>query len=459
MVNIQAQVSEQAEFKAMAHALCVAVRKTFQATRVSLAWDNDAHLAERSPQLLVSSGGSVKKIAGDLRRALTAAIDESILQQHSLSSLDSNETGRITAAHRALANQCESCVVTVPLAIDQQAIGAICIELPLALMPAGSVTTRQRLQNIMLFTERLLPPCTRLLKLAAQAEQPLWRAWWARRRNQTTDRQTRRRRYWWWAGIAIVTILLLIPFEQSITSQARLEGAIEREITAPIDGYIQTVGVKPGDSVAAGQILATLGRRELDLELTQLRAQLKQNTAQANAAMAAGDRATMGKARAEMTQVNARIDLLELQLEQTDVRAPLAGTILQGDLSERIDTPVDRGETLFKIAPNEKLRVIIEVDERDISYVYQSQAGELALSALPWERFALSVNRIAPIAIVRETRNIVEVRASLIVHPPGLKPGQRGAAHLQFKRQNLITRWAGRLLDSISRVWWRWRPW
>ncbi len=450
----------------MAQALVTALQATLKAARISLSWhiqyDSNQPVPDsgQMPTLIALSSGSCESAQADLKRALITAMDESIIQQHSLSSFDTLTSGRISAAQRALANLTSTCVITIPLAVDNQAIGAICIELPAATMPAGDVSTRRRLANIISFTEALLPACARLMSLTRQDRPSIRNLIRQRLRHKPADsREHRWRRTAWTAAAITIAVGLLVPFEQPITSPARIEGAIEREITAPIDGFLESVAVRPGDTVVADQVLISLSRRELDIELGQLEAELQQHQAQANAAMSAGDRATMADAQALANQTKAKLALSRFQLEQTSIRAPLAGTILQGDLSERENTPVDRGEVLFKLAPDKKLRVIIEVAEEDIIDVKNHQTGELALSALPWQRFPLVVERIAPVATVIEDRNVVEVLASITDHPEAVKPGQRGVVHLSYKHQSLLTRWTGKLLDLIARWWWRWQPW
>ncbi len=464
MLGIQQRISGQADFKRMAAALCAALQTHLKAERVSLGWQRHGADPDQPPVVVATSNGDPNTLSPRHERTLIAAMDEACLQQCSLSSLGQVSPKRIDAAQRALASLNGRAVITVPLASNQACVGAVCIEMPAEALPAGSIGTAPRVSSLMRFVEQTVSTNTRLLAMASQADAPWWHLVRARRQRENRNPKTRRRRRLWQAGLAVLTIALLIPFEQPVTSEARLEGAIEREVVAVTAGTIESVLVKPGDTVDTGQTLAVLSTRELALQRNRSEAEFEEQLGLMNAAIATGDRTGMAAAQARAQQIRAQIDLLSLQIQQSSIRAPIAGTILKGDLTDKLDTPIERGQALFTIAPDDELRVIIEVDEHDIGAVQAEQPGELALSAMPWQRFKLKVNRIAPTARLIENRNVVEVRAQLTgqagsVQSGQLKPGLRGAVHLQSVRSSLLGRWSTRLTDSAARFWWRWRPW
>ena len=464
VLEIQQRLSQQVDFKRMAAALCAAIQTHLKAERVSLGWQRHGSDPEQPPVVVATSNGNPNTLSRRVERSLIAAMDEAYLQQCSLSSLSQRSPKRIDAAQRALAALNGRTVITVPLAIDQVCVGAVCIEMRAEALRAGSIGTGSRLTSLINFVEQTVSASTRLLTLASQAEAPWWKLVQARRRRENRDPKTRRRRRLWQVGLAVFAITLLIPFEQPITSEARLEGAIEREVAAATAGTIDSVLVRPGDQVEKGQTLAVLSTRELVLERNRSEAEFEEQLGLMNAAIATGDRTGMAAAQARMQQIRAQADLLNLQIRQASIQAPIAGTVLKGDLADKLDTPIERGQALFTIAPDDQLRVIIEVAEHDIHAVVADQIGELALSAMPWQRFKLKVNRIAPTTTLVENRNVVEVRAQLIeqadsFEPGQLKPGLRGAVHLQSIRSSLLGRWSAGLMDSAARLWWRWRPW
>jgi hypothetical protein len=181
--------------------------------------------------------------------------------------------------------------------------------------------------------------------------------------------------------------------------------------------------------------------------------------------MARGERAAMAVAQAKVDETRARLGLVDHQLEQIRLRSPIDGVVLQGDLWQQLGAPVDRGQSLFVVAPARRHRVIVELDERDLRRVQTGTAGRLALSALPWDTLALRIERMAPAATTLDGRNVFELEASLEPQPGGgdartneLRAGQRGVAHLSSGRGPLALDWARRAGDALARLAWRWLP-
>lgn len=140
------------------------------------------------------------------------------------------------------------------------------------------------------------------------------------------------------------------------------------------------------------------------------------------------------------------------------MRAPIDGVIIQGDLSQMIGAPVDKGQVLMTAAPRDQRRVIVEVDERDIHWVRVGQRGRLSVAALPWDWIDLTVRRITPMAQVVEGRNVFEVEADVATGAGELRPGLRGVARITIGQQPPLQVWARRLRDHLQRFVWRWMP-
>ena len=183
-----------------------------------------------------------------------------------------------------------------------------------------------------------------------------------------------------------------------------------------------------------------------------------QHEGAAAAALAKADRTAMAIAQSKADEARAQLDLIDHQLEQLKLLAPIDGVVIQGDLAQSIGAPVDRGQTLFTIAPVNRYRVIVELGERDVRAARIDQHGELSLSALPWDTMDLVIKRIAPMANVVEGRNVFELEALLTAPVRDIRPGLRGNAHLANGQRSLLAIWGGRLLDNVKRWSWRWTP-
>ena len=79
-------------------------------------------------------------------------------------------------------------------------------------------------------------------------------------------------------GSALVALVAaaFIPGDYRVSAPARLEGAVQRVMVAPGDGYLKQAYVRPGDRVKAGQLLAELADEDLKLEQRKAQSEVAQ---------------------------------------------------------------------------------------------------------------------------------------------------------------------------------------
>jgi multidrug resistance efflux pump len=159
---------------------------------------------------------------------------------------------------------------------------------------------------------------------------------------------------------------------------------------------------------------------------------------------------------AQVAQARAELDLTEARLARTQLIAPFDAVVTEGDWSQRQGAPVERGDVLFELAPLDGYRIVLEVEERDISHVHQGQAGALALTALPGEPLPLTVRRIIPITVAEDGRTFFRVEADLEAPREGLRPGMEGVAKLDAGERQRIQAWSRPVVDALGLWLWRW---
>ncbi len=113
---------------------------------------------------------------------------------------------------------------------------------------------------------------------------------------------------------------------------------------------------------------------------------------------------------------------------------------------------------LFEVAPLDSYRIILEVDEREISHVAAGQPGALTLSALPDRTFPLVVERVTPVSTSAEGRNFFRVEARLESPTELLRPGMEGLAKIEVGRRSLMWIWTHNLIDWLRLLHWSWVP-
>lgn len=121
-------------------------------------------------------------------------------------------------------------------------------------------------------------------------------------------------------------------------------------------------------------------------------------------------------ARAEVQQAEAAVRLWRAQLEQTLIRAPISGTVLDRyvDVGEMVTIGFtsDRGakQALVSLADLKDLQIELDVSEADIARVEIGQPAQIVPDAYPQRRYRGVVEYIAPIADRQKATITVKVK-------------------------------------------------
>ena len=385
------------------------------------------------------------------QRLLVAAMQEAIDQGCAVSYPPAAGTPmRIVLAHAELHAAGGQATATTVLVHDGQVVGAL-----LAQWPAAAPPDAARLALL----DSLAHATGPALALRRGAERSgsarladALRAGWrcAMRRGHPVPKLV--------AGAVLTGLALLtaLPVDHRVGAPARVEGAVQRVVPSPLDGFLHKSHVRPGDAVRAGDLLAELTDQDLALERRKLEAALNQHENGYAAALARADRAQFVINQGKAVEARAQLDLVRQQIARTRLLAPIHGVVIKGDLGHALGAPVQRGEALLTIAPADQYRVIVEVDERDVPWVRRGATGQLALSAWPGERLAIVVERVTPVAAVRDGRNAYEVEARLVNPAPMLRPGLQGVAKIEAGERSLAWIWGHHAADWLRLAWWSW---
>lgn len=390
----------------------------------------------------------------NLVRAIEGAMEEAFDQQ-SVVKVPSEESGipLVSRAHEALiAEHGGKAVCSIPFAVDGEFAGVVCLERHngeslgdqevklaqgIAELAGPILITKQR-------DDRWLP-----VKAADSAKLHLGRLFGPRH-----------------LGYKLVGALLaglvaffsLVDGDYRVSADALLEGAVQRVIVSPQQGYIATASVRAGDLVEAGQVMASLDDRDLELERLKYSSEREQYLKEYREALAGRDRAKVKILDAQIRQAEAQLSLTNDRLARLKLVAPFDGVVVSGDLSQSLGAAVERGEGLFEIAPLDRYRVVLQVDERQIGDVRLGQQGHLAPTGMPSARLPFTVEKITPVATAEEGRNYFRVEASLDEVPEFLRPGMKGVGKILVDQRRLIWIWTRELIDWTRMKVWAWWP-
>ncbi len=265
---------------------------------------------------------------------------------------------------------------------------------------------------------------------------------------------------WKLVGVAVMVatfLLFVVNVTYRVSAPVELFPRERRTISVPFDGVLMSLGdgVEPGKHVDAGQTLVKLDTHEMELSELESRSELLQYQTQAEEAMAKGENAQAKQARAKSDQVRAKSDLLRSQIERSRIESPIAGTIIAGDLKDKVGAAVKLGDRLLEVADLSEMVVRARVDDRDISLIEIGQTGEVSPKAKPWLALPFVVEAIVPLSQAEEGQNAFEVRCRLERTPQWFRPGMEGQAKFNTQRHSLAWIASRRIVDTLK-VWLWW---
>lgn len=259
------------------------------------------------------------------------------------------------------------------------------------------------------------------------------------------------------AGLVLALLALLVwPVPDRVTANTVIEGRLRQVITAPFDGFIGQVAVRPGQRVVRGQVLARLDDRDLKLEQTKVRSERDQASGKLRQSMSDRDAPAMALAQAELQQAEAQLALVDAKLARAELVAPQDGLLVTGDWVQQIGGPVETGKEMFEIAAGEGYRVVLHVPDRDIARVKLGQTGALRLTGQPNESHAFRVSNLTATAGVQDGTNGFRVEAEWQGEVPPLSPGMQGIGKIEVGQSNLLTVWTRSSVDWLRLKIWSW---
>ncbi|TWU08134.1 efflux RND transporter periplasmic adaptor subunit [Stieleria varia] len=239
------------------------------------------------------------------------------------------------------------------------------------------------------------------------------------------------------AALAFLTLLLCVPVTYRPKCDCTVEPVVRRFVAAPFAGPLKQAFVSAGDEVHQDQVLASMEGREVRWELAGARADLHRAEKERAGHMAIHDSGQAEVARHDADRLRMRIELLENRNRSLEIRCPIDGIVVNGDLDEAIGMPLETGQTLFEVAPLEQMVVEIAVSEDDYAYVQPGMAVTVRLNAYPLRTIEGTIARIHPRSEIRDEQNVFVAEVGIDNSDQTLRPGMQGRASIQSSKKSL----------------------
>ena len=198
--------------------------------------------------------------------------------------------------------------------------------------------------------------------------------------------------------------------------------------------------MEEGDDVKEGQVLARLDGDKLRLELSESGARLQKLKRdyernvdlKKKGLISTGD---FDKIQYDMEALEATYNLAKLELDYTQIRAPIDGVISERYV--KIGNTIEVGDPVFRVTSLDPLVAYMHVPEREYRNIAEGQPVGIEIDALPGQTVHAAVTRVSP--IVDPATGTFKITIEISDPERRIKPGMFGRIGIVYdKHENAL---------------------
>jgi multidrug resistance efflux pump len=235
----------------------------------------------------------------------------------------------------------------------------------------------------------------------------------------------------------IAAAVLCIPQPYHVAADVTIEPAVRSILSAPFASKLEKTHVDPGAVVTAGQTLATLDPRDLQIELAAAETEEREVSARHQEALANRQGTSSRVAKLELEQIQFKVQTLRNRMEQLAIKSSLDGVVVRGDLRRLEGAPLTAGQTLFEVAPLDDLLAEVAIPESQIEKVREGMPVDIRLDAAPYRSWPGTIAKIHPRAELRHNDSVYIAEVKLTGDIAALRPGMNGRASVTTEKHPL----------------------
>jgi len=263
-------------------------------------------------------------------------------------------------------------------------------------------------------------------------------------------------------ALGLALLLLIPPVSSSVSTALVLEPGASARVRAGVSGQVETVFVKPGDTVKTGQLLAILQNPEIAADADSLRHQLALASSQLRNGQDRSDFDSAANAVRDRARLQQELAVAEKRAAALEIRAPIDGVVATGGLAQKTGSFLAAGDEFAQIVDRTTMKARLLVRDWDLQDVQQGAAVKVKVVPFPFRTYSGKVDRIYPASAAdrpvtqtedlerlgQQLTNYFAVDVEFANSDGSLREGMTGTAKVSGKRSSLA--W------QASRAIWRW---
>lgn len=208
---------------------------------------------------------------------------------------------------------------------------------------------------------------------------------------------------------------------------APIEAFAEATVIGKVGGEVRELLAEEGDVVTKGQILARLDGDRLRLEVSQSEAQLQKLRRDYERNIDLSEKGLISegdfeKIKYEMEALQASHNLAKLELDYTQIRAPIDGVVSERLI--KLGNTISPNDPVFQVTSLDPLVAYLHVPEREFRNIEIGQPVSIEVDALPSAPVIANVTRVSP--IVDPATGTFKVTIEMYDEERRIKPGMFG---------------------------------
>lgn len=254
----------------------------------------------------------------------------------------------------------------------------------------------------------------------------------------------RKKELWFYGALTALIVLFGVPVPLRVAAPVEVVPIDPLVITAPLDGIIEKVIVKPGESVKPGALLFSYDKRVPEQELKTAKNQAAIAEAELNRATTLGLSDPKSLSEVELLNLKLKKEQIALALAETqaaklDVKAPAAGVAMIDDPEEWQGRPVRIGEKVLTVSDPHRTKLKIWIPEGDNVVITQSKPILVNLHINPDKEYRAELVYIGFESKIGEGEvPAYQAEANWETPPNDIKLGLKGTAILYGENVSLF---------------------